>query len=188
MLTTTTNTLSRRSASIIARHLSSGSFQKTDVKKQADAVTATATSTTTMEETESTKESSTTTSNGMLNRFIITAEVTISKIFPAGFGWQSSSVVAGDLGFEADTLNFALTTGFGDALGVLGGHTAYYALKKAAKVDASIDMKREVHTGILLGAAAFCSGTAWQPIVNALQGAELPFGGVFWGTWVSLLV
>ena len=96
--------------------------------------------------------------------------------------------MAGDLGFEADTLNFALTTGFGDALGVLGGHTAYYALKKAAKVDASIDMKREVHTGILLGAAAFCSGTAWQPIVNALQGAELPFGGVFWGTWVSLLV
>jgi len=52
-------------------------------------------------------------------------------------------------------------------------------------VDSSISMKREVHTGILLGSAAFCSGTAWQPIVNALQGAELPFAGVFWGTWVG---
>ena len=28
-------------------------------------------------------------SNGIINRFIVTAEVTISKLFPAGFGWQA---------------------------------------------------------------------------------------------------
>ena len=60
----------------------------------------------------------------------------------------------------------------------------YYALKKSA-TDASINLTRELHTGILLSSAAFCSGTAWQPIVNALQGAEISFSGVFWGTWVG---
>ena len=47
------------------------------------------------------------------NRHVVTAEVIVSKILPAGFGWQASSVVAGDMGFEADTLSFALTTGVG---------------------------------------------------------------------------
>jgi len=28
------------------------------------------------------------------DRFVATAEVTVSKIFPAGFGWQSSSIIA----------------------------------------------------------------------------------------------
>lgn len=46
-------------------------------------------------------------------------------------------------------------------------------------------MKREMHTGTLLASAAFCSGTAWQPLVNALQGANLGFGAVFTGTWVG---
>lgn len=122
--------------------------------------------------------------SGMTKRFIVTAEVSVSKIFPAGFGWQSASIVAEKMGYEADTMAFAATTGFGDALGVLMGHTAYYAAKKAL-VDSSINMKREAHTGILLGSAAFCSGTAWQPLVDALQGANLSFMGVFAGTWVG---
>lgn len=46
-------------------------------------------------------------------------------------------------------------------------------------------MTREIHTGVLLGSAAFCSGTVWQPIVNALQGANLSFSEVFAGTWVG---
>jgi len=46
-------------------------------------------------------------------------------------------------------------------------------------------MTKQLHTGILLSTAAFCSGTAWQPVVNALQGADLPFTGVFAGTWVA---
>ena len=114
-------------------------------------------------------------SSGLAKRFVATAEVTVSKIFPAGFGWQTSSIIAENhLGYAADSAAFALTTGLGDAVGVLAGHTAYYAAKKAT-VDSSIDMEREAHVGVLLGSAAFCSGTAWQPLVDALQGAELSF-------------
>mmetsp|Transcript_22646 Transcript_22646/g.53584 ORF Transcript_22646/g.53584 Transcript_22646/m.53584 type:complete len:318 (+) Transcript_22646:2553-3506(+) len=122
---------------------------------------------------------------GLLKRFQVTAEVTVSKIFPAGFGWQTASVVAeNNFGFAPDSLNFALTTGMGDALGVLGGHCLFYGAKKTL-VDSSINMESEFQTGVLLGTAAFCSGTAWQPIVDALQGANLSFMGVFTGTWVG---
>lgn len=127
----------------------------------------------------------TTTTTSLAGRFATTAEVTISKIFPAGFGWQSASVVADSLGYQADSLNFALTTGLGDAIGVLGGHVLFYGAKKAVTGNEKILMAREVQTGVLLGTAAFCSGTAWQPLVNALQGANLPFSGVFMGTWVG---
>ena len=124
-------------------------------------------------------------SSGLLSRFIVTAEVTVSKIFPAGFGWQSSSIIAeNNLGYSPETMSFALTTGVGDGVGVLCGHMAYYAGKKGA-VDSSINMTRELHTGILLASAAFCSGTAWQPLVNALQGANLSFNEVFLGTWAG---
>lgn len=123
--------------------------------------------------------------DGFINRFIVTAEVTVSKIFPAGFGWQSSSIIAeNNLGYAADSMAFACTTGLGDALGVLLGHVAYYGGKKAV-VGGSINMTQEVHTGILLGSAAFCSGTAWQPLVDALQGANLSFMEVFAGTWIG---
>lgn len=121
----------------------------------------------------------------LLDRFIVTAEVTVSKIFPAGFCWQLSSILANNhLGYASDSMNFALTTGVGDALGVFGGHCMYYFGKKAL-VNPNIHMKHEIHTGILLGTAAFCSGTAWQPIVNILQGANLSFAQVFIGTWIG---
>ncbi len=103
----------------------------------------------------------------------------------AGFGWQSASIVADGAGFEADTLNFALTTGAGDFVGVFTGHSLFYAAKKALTGDDSINMTETVQTGFLLASAAFCSGTAWQPLVNALQGANLSFGSVFAGTWVG---
>ena len=122
--------------------------------------------------------------SSMVTRFTTMAEVTVSKIFPAGFGWQTASIVADGLGYQADSLNFALTTGLGDAIGVLGGHCLFYAGKKAL-TGADINMTSEFQTGVLLGSAAFCSGTAWQPIVNALQGANLPFASVFMGTWIG---
>lgn len=46
-------------------------------------------------------------------------------------------------------------------------------------------MESEFQNAILLSSAAFCSGTAWQPLVDALQDANLSFGGVFAGTWVG---
>jgi len=123
--------------------------------------------------------------SGIVNRFVITAEVTVSKIFPAGFGWQTSSIIAANhLGYASDTMAFAVTTGLGDAIGVVAGHCAYYSAKKAL-VDKSINLEQELQTGVLLGSGAFCSGTAWQPIVNALQGANLSFMEVFTGTWIG---
>jgi hypothetical protein len=125
-------------------------------------------------------------SSTMIDRFVVTAEVTISKIFPAGFCWQTASVVAGNQGYSPDSLNFALITGFGDALGVFAGHCLYYAGKKSVQGESShINMTKEMQNGLLLGTAAFCSGTVWQPIVNALQGANLPFNQVFLGTWAG---
>ena len=83
-------------------------------------------------------------SGGIVDRFIVTAEVTVSKIFPAGFGWQTASIIAeNNLGYAPDTMAFAATTGFGDGVGVLLGHSLYYGAKKAA-VDPSIDMGKEV--------------------------------------------
>ena len=124
--------------------------------------------------------------SSLLDRFKTTAEVTVSKIFPAGLGWQSSSIVAEDyLGYAPDTTAFALTTGLGDALGVFAGHCAYFAAKKAATGDDAINMEAEAQTGLLLGSAAFCSGTAWQPLVTALQGAGLDFSQVVAGTWLG---
>jgi hypothetical protein len=125
-------------------------------------------------------------SSTLMDRFVVTAEVTVSKIFPAGFGWQSSSILAGSqFGYASDSLNFALTTGVGDGVGVLIGHYTYYTAKKLITGSTDIDLTKELHTGILLGSAAFCSGTAWQPLVNALQGANLPFSQVFVGTWLG---
>jgi hypothetical protein len=125
-------------------------------------------------------------SSTLMDRFVVTAEVTVSKIFPAGFGWQSSSVIASShFGYASDSMNFALTTGIGDGIGVLMGHYAYYTAKKLITGSTDIDLTKELHTGILLGSAAFCSGTAWQPLVNALQGANLPFSQVFVGTWLG---
>jgi len=150
---------------------------------------ATAT-TTTAAPVEQAKQQETTTksksSSPLLDRFVVTAEVTVSKIFPAGLGWQSASLWADHtMGYASDSASFALTTGLGDALGVLAGHCLYYTLKKSTGVDPHINLTREWHTGVLLGSAAFMSGTAWQPLVNALQGANLTFASVLAGTWVG---
>lgn len=119
-------------------------------------------------------------------RFRVTAEVVISKIFPAGFGWQTGSIIATQsMNFTPDSAPFALMTGAGDALGVFLGHCGYYALKKSITGNPKILMSRERDTGILLASAAFCSGSIWQPLVNALQGAELCFNSVFAGTWIG---
>lgn len=117
------------------------------------------------------------------SRFYITAEVTVSKLFPAGFGWQYSSTIADGMGYQADQLEFFAITGGGDFVGVLGGHTAFYTIKNAVVGGGS--MKSIVGDGLWLASAAFCSGFAWQPIVNFWQGMDVPFVGVFAGTWAG---
>jgi len=106
---------------------------------------------------------------GFGHRVFITAEVAVSKIFPAGFGWQGASVIAdSNFGLATDSAGFALTTGLGDATGVLIGHTTYFAIKKMV-VDKDIDLGEQAQVGLLLGTGAFHAGTAWQPIVNFLH-------------------
>mmetsp|Transcript_14721 Transcript_14721/g.27686 ORF Transcript_14721/g.27686 Transcript_14721/m.27686 type:complete len:296 (-) Transcript_14721:35-922(-) len=121
-----------------------------------------------------------------IQRFSTTAEVLVSKIFPAGFGWQYGSTVAQEMfQFSPDSVSFALTTGTGDAFGVFLGHVGFYTLKKTIKGDSNIDLDKERDTGILLASAAFCSGSLWQPLVNLLQASDLSFQTVLAGTWIG---
>ena len=86
-----------------------GTFGKTDRKEQADS-----SATANLAEVPKSRVRG---EGGLLQRFVVTAEVTVSKIFPAGFGWQTASVLADGMGMQSDTWNFALTTGAGDAIG-----------------------------------------------------------------------
>jgi len=61
-------------------------------------------------------------------------------------------------------------------VGVCVGHALYYAGKKAL-VDKTIDMNAQLQTSVFLGAAAFCSGTVWQPSLNLLQAHGVNFIG-----------
>lgn len=111
-----------------------------------------------------------------ISRTQVTAEVIISKIFPAGFGWQTFSLIAeGTMMLSPESAGFALMTGLGDAIGVYVGHTTLYKIKEA--IGTKVDMKQEHQIGRWLASAAFLSGTAWQPTVNALAGMGLGFTG-----------
>ena len=69
----------------------------------------------------------------VLGRFCVTAEVVISKIFPAGFGWQGSSCVAEQaFGLQSTDAMFFFVTGVGDGLGVVTGALAVPVLCIAA--------------------------------------------------------
>jgi len=103
------------------------------------------------------------------DRFKTTAEVVVSKIFPAGAGWQAGSLVAGAQGFADTDMGFFALCGLGDGLGVLAGHSLYMAVKGALGGQTS-GLSKEIQVGTWLGSAAVCSGTAWQPVVNALHG------------------
>ncbi len=104
----------------------------------------------------------------IVGRMAVLAEVLVSKIFPAGFGWQGFSAIAEGMGLEADQLSFYFMTGLGDFCGVLVGHTTFYAIKKAL-FDPSIKMSDTFQLGVWLASAAFMSGGAWQPAVNCFQ-------------------
>ena len=119
------------------------------------------------------------------HRFHVMTEVMVSKLFPAGFAWQGASIIADNLGMSAESLSFALTTGIGDGLGVFTGHTLFMAIKKTVTGNDSIDIGSEVQTGLLLGSAAFCSGTVWQPVVNALTSMSGDFNITAAGTTIT---
>merc|ERR1719182_654222 len=80
----------------------------------------------------------------LAHRFQVTLEVMVSKIFPAGFGWQGASILADNMGMSDSSLSFALTTGVGDGIGVLTGHTLFMMAKKAVTGNDSIDINIEI--------------------------------------------
>lgn len=110
-----------------------------------------------------------------------TLEVIVSKIFPAGLGWQGASVVAGSMDYASDSPSFFLMTGAGDFAGVLAGHSLFALGKRA--LGGKSDIGGDLTTGLWLATAAFCSGTAWQPAVNLLHtGMGLDFATTAAGT------
>mmetsp|Transcript_5906 Transcript_5906/g.12959 ORF Transcript_5906/g.12959 Transcript_5906/m.12959 type:complete len:280 (+) Transcript_5906:69-908(+) len=108
------------------------------------------------------------------SRFEPTLDVILSKLFPAGFFWQLASMLTDA---DASSAKFALTTGLGEATGVLAGHVLYSLVKGGYS-------KSVLETALLLATGTFCSGTSWQPVVNALQSMDLPFFAVFAGTFI----
>ena len=111
----------------------------------------------------------------MLHRFKNTMEVAVSKIMPAGAAWQLTST---SVPYDPSTLEFALSTGIGEALGVVVGHITYNRLFRSKDISVS----ENLNTGGMLGVAAFASGTAWQPTVNLLQSSGAGMGLVAVGT------
>ncbi|KAL7448229.1 hypothetical protein ACHAWC_000456 [Mediolabrus comicus] len=99
------------------------------------------------------------------SRFGSTLDVIISKLFPAGFCWQLASMLTKS---DASSAKFAFTTGAGEAAGVLGGHVLYSLIKGG--YDKSV-----LESALLLATGTLCSGSSWQPVVNALQSMDLPF-------------
>lgn len=134
-------------------------------------------------ELSSEKEEKKSWSTTLVDRFTVTAEVAVSKLLPAGMGWQGFSCLAEGMGLGATDAGFFLITGSGDALGVAVGHTLYYTIKKNV-YDQSIDLKQQAQAALLLGTATFCSGAAWQPAVNMFQGLETSFVTAAVGTGV----
>ncbi len=67
---------------------------------------------------------------------------------------------------------FAALTGVGDMLGVAVGHFAFSAIKS---IFTGSDVRKEIPVATWLGAAAFCSGTIWQPAVNLFVGIHSLF-------------
>jgi len=93
----------------------------------------------------------------------------VSKLFPAGFGWQLSSCYAEEtFGLGANDTGFFFVTGFGDFCGVFAGHFSYYTAKKFL-YDPSIQWGEQAHVALWLATAAFMSGGMWQPFVNFFQ-------------------
>lgn len=114
-------------------------------------------------------------------RLASSVEVTASKIFPAGAGWQLASIVADNAGFASTALPFFATVGLGDCAGVFLGHVGWQLVKSKLK-GAELDLGAEMQVGSLLGGAAFFSGFTWQIALNAFNKLGLTFtqslGGV----------
>jgi len=121
-------------------------------------------------------------------RMATSAEVAVSKIFPAGAGWQLASAVADGCGFATTSLPFFCLVGLGDLSGVALGHVTYQFLKKKLFGATSISIGAEVQTAALFGGAAFFSGACWQIALNAFNTLGFTFTQALAGVSLSSTV
>jgi hypothetical protein len=109
-------------------------------------------------------------------RFKATAEISVSKLFPAGFCWQAMSVAAGSHGWASNSAVFALYTGYvtllatlggcslcrryvcsvGDAFGVGVGHMAFKLLQKKFSPSCKIDLSVSCVVALSLSSLTLC--------------------------------
>ena len=124
----------------------------------------------------------------MLTRYLKTSEVVVSKLFPAGCGWQAASIVAENLNYLPSTMPFFLTVGLGEGLAVGVGHLTYYTIKKKL-INNQINMKNELGSALQLGTAATMSGTIWQPTVKVLSNYDFIFAssGTYY-LWINFIL
>jgi hypothetical protein len=126
-------------------------------------------------------------------RLKLSLEITVSKLFPAGFGWQGFSVIAANNGLAPTSLGFAVMTGVGDSLGVGLGHLTYKLIQRSIAQMVNIGKKEEdkwvvpvmgteTQTALFLSTATFFSGTMWQPAVNLTTMFNAGFWPIFAGT------
>ena len=99
----------------------------------------------------------------MKARIMRTSETIISKIFPAGAGWQTGMIIANNNAYSP--LATCLSVGAGEATGLAMGHLLFSGIKSAYR-NKTWNAKKELGTSALLGSASFGSGAIWQPVVD----------------------
>ena len=113
----------------------------------------------------------------IIQRNIKTTEIIISKIFPAGCGWQYGSIVATHNYYIPSDISFMLTCGIYQGMAVGVGHWLYMMTKKnttdyihhTIRPENPIDMTLETYKAIQFGTASVVTGTVWQPTVDLLR-------------------
>ncbi len=118
-----------------------------------------------------------------IKRNVKTSEIIISKIFPAGCGWQSGSIIAENLSYTITDPMFYTIVGFKEALFVGSGHMIYYKIKSYNSDE--ININDEKNNALLLSSATFCSGYMWQPIVNQYSDMDFLITSTITGTYCS---
>jgi hypothetical protein len=104
----------------------------------------------------------------IISRNLKTTEVVVSKIFPAGCGWQYGSITATQQYCIPSDIQFALMCGGYEGLAVGMGHWTYMVGKKIV-YDEEVDMRLETYKSLQFGTASMMSGIVWQPTVDFLR-------------------
>lgn len=98
-----------------------------------------------------------------------------TQVFLSGFFWQLGGFLAQD-GLHLANTNawYSLCTGIGDGLGVFIGTVIFDALVYALFGIGGLG-RDSFANALVLVCGGVCSGAAWQPMLNAVSDAGMPF-------------